>query len=72
MYDIEEGIPIPSLRRNTGLVASLELLEPLQSILVPDTRTEMLSKSVYPVAKRLGRKFTMRTIGKDVRIWRVE
>lgn len=66
-YTIENEIPIPA-HRNTKY--PWDELEIDQSFLV-DPAPKGFSSSVSLAGKRLGRKFTARTVGSGVRVWRV-
>ena len=71
---IESGIPVPEKRFSKWreYAAAVEKFEVGQSILCIDMKSAVLSTAVIAKSRRAGKRFTSRTIGKDVRIWRIE
>ena len=71
-FEIEKGIPIgiksAGVRTSKYPWATMEIGD---SFLVPDLGVDSMSAAASQAGKRLGRKFTCRTMNHGVRIWRV-
>lgn len=82
MYKIETGIPIPAKMGRPPAPKALYPfadLQPGQSFFVKKTSTKLAKKCSRTLsvlssqyAKRLQRRFTIRTLENGVRVWRVE
>lgn len=72
---IEKGVPIPPAaigRKTKGqLRLSLEAMEVGDSFVLHGKGIS-LNGAVYNIGKAIGRKFTTRKIGNDVRVWRIK
>lgn len=81
---IESGIPIPSRRRVTAVgTEHFEAMQVGDSIGVPLPKeyrakptvwagTTRLRNAAYQYGKRTGKKFTVRAMPNEIRLWRVE
>lgn len=81
---IESGIPIPSRRRVTAVgTEHFEAMQVGDSIGVPIPKeyrakptvwagTARLRNAAYQYGKRTGKKFTVRAMPNEIRVWRVE
>lgn len=84
MIKIEKGVPIPSRRRVTAVgLEHFEAMEVGDSIAVPLpkeyrdkptvwTGTNRLRNAAYAYGKRTGKKFTVRAMPNEIRLWRVK
>jgi hypothetical protein len=80
---IDKGIPIPPRRRLTPVgaeqLAALEVGDSFAIPIPPEYATKptvwaginRLRNSVYHYQKRFGRKFTVRCLESEVRVWRI-
>ena len=70
--NIDKNIPIPG-RRESGKKSKWpwHKIKVGDSFLIEGRTIVRVSSMAYYAAKRLGFKFTCRTIGEDVRVWRV-
>ena len=72
---IESDIPLPGKGWKTGLAATLRAMQSGQSAFVAGTSMSNLSGRIADVSKRIGAKFSCRTVVengvKGVRVWRV-
>lgn len=80
---IESGIPIPSRRRVTAVgTEHFEAMQVGDSIGVPIPKeyrakptvwagTTRLRNAAYQYGKRTGKKFTVRAMPNEIRLWRV-
>jgi len=80
---IESGIPIPSRRRVTAVgTEHFEAMQVGDSIGVPIPKeyrakptvwagTARLRNAAYQYGKRTGKKFTVRAMPNEIRLWRV-
>lgn len=77
-YPIEHGVPIPPVtvggcRINPDTIRPWDALEIGDSFLVPNTTPNREASSMHMAEKRRpDKKFTMRRVGNDVRIWRID
>jgi hypothetical protein len=74
MLIIESGIPIPSTPpRTTPERAAINQLEPGQSFSVKlRPRIAVILRDMASMeSRRTGKKFSVRTLGDDVRVWRI-
>lgn len=81
---IESGIPIPARRRLTAVgTEHFEAMDVGDSIGVPLPKeyrnkptvwagTNRLRNAAYNYGKRVGKKFTVRAMPNEIRVWRVE
>lgn len=71
-FEIDDDVPLSSAHRRKYPYRDLRIG---QSFFVPDATHQLISGSMHPAKKRLGRKFTARTVTengvKGVRVWRV-
>jgi hypothetical protein len=63
---IEKGVPLPTV--NTGLTATIRILEIGDSFLIPLSATARSNVAV--TAKRIGVKVVTRKDGDNIRVWR--
>lgn len=68
-YEIEDGIPIPEGRSNkTAIYETAKCLKVGQSFVIPKERGPICSN----LARATGFRFTQKTTGDQMRIWRIE
>ena len=76
-FTIEPGIPLPSRGRAPG--SGRKPLYPFMLLEIGDSfyvacdkcKYKSVTANAHNTAKRLGRKFTVRTVAGGVRIWRI-
>lgn len=80
---IDKGVPIPARRRVTAVgLEHLEAMDVGDSIGVPLPKeyrnkptiwagTNRLRNAAYQYGKRAGKKFTVRAMPNEIRVWRV-
>ena len=83
MLKIEKNIPIPSRRRVTAIgIEHFEAMDVGDSIAVPLPKecrnkptvwagTNRLRNAAYQYGRRTGKKFTVRAMPNEIRVWRV-
>jgi len=66
-------IPVPQNRKRSPIQVCLQQLEIGESFLIPVPHGTMakVSGNIGTHAKRVGKKFTLRTLEEGVRVWRV-
>lgn len=76
VFKIEDDVPMPPGRahRTYGVTATMRLMKPGQSILLPQYRTTLNAGAARMAARLLGPegyRFVMRTVEGGVRLWRI-
>lgn len=73
-FKIEDNVPLPPKRGNTGLTDVLLQLQPGQSVFVGHESPDGSVRNVVQYVKRrtTNRRFATRIEELDVRIWRLE
>lgn len=69
-FPIERGVPIPEARTKTKY--PWREMEIGESFLAPKSKENSLSACACNAAKKLKRRFVLRTVEGGVRVWRVE
>lgn len=69
---IEKGVPVPPRRTRKGISKyPFRQMEVGDSFLMPDYTVVRAWGILGPYAKRLGQKYTVRTVEGGARVWRV-
>jgi hypothetical protein len=72
MYEVEEGIPIPTYEMKGGRRNKYPfrfMTKVGQSFFVPGTDKNSVSTNAYSAGKRTGKKFTIRAMNGGYRVW---
>jgi len=68
--EIEKNVPIPSLKRATGVSVAMAQMEVGDSIFCKDKTSSTLAGSITYSKRKTGNKFATRSVDGGVRVWR--
>ena len=73
MINIDKNIPMPKIVRNGGPKAKYPFadMQVGDSFEVTDKTTKKFASTCAAATRRLGSKFTIRTIDNGIRVWRI-